>query len=170
MRVSDLVSVLREAPAWLSDRAFDVQSALAQVAPVAPGGGGGAPAPAAPTGGGGGGQPAGGGSGALQLLFPLLIFAAFYFFLIRPQQKKQKELENKLKKGDRVFTSSGIVGRIIELNDKRATLEVAKGVNMVFLRSAISGLDEADPAKADADKSEAKSEKDAKDTKTEKRA
>lgn len=169
MRVFDLVPVVRES---LRDHAFDLQSALAQVAPVAPGGGGGAPAaPAAPAGGGGGGQPAGGGSGALQLLFPLLIFAAFYFFLIRPQQKKQKELENKLKKGDRVFTSSGIVGRIIELNDKRATLEVAKGVNMVFLRSAISGLDETDPAKVDADKSEAKSDKDAKDAKsTEKRA
>jgi len=139
-----------------------VESALAQVAPV-PGGGGGAPAaPAAPTGGGGGGAPSGGGpgGGALQLLFPILIFAAFYLFLIRPQQKKQKELDNKLKKGDRVFTNAGIVGKIVELNDRRVTLEVSKGVNMVFLRTAIGGLDEGDPAKTEGDKGE--SSKDAK--------
>lgn len=83
----------------------------------------------------------------MQLLFPILIFVAFYFFLIRPQQKKQKDLDNKLKKGDRVFTNAGIVGKIVELGDKRVTLEVAKGVNMVFLRTAIGGVDEADPAK-----------------------
>lgn len=136
-----------------------VESALAQVAPVT-GGGGGAPAPAAPAGGGGGGGgggQGGAGGGALQLLFPLLIFAAFYLFLIRPQQKKQKELDNKLKKGDRVFTNAGIVGKIVELNDRRVTLEVSKGVNMVFLRTAIGGLDEGDPAKTEGDKGESKS-------------
>jgi preprotein translocase subunit YajC len=128
-----------------------VESALAQVAPVA--GGGGGPAPAAPAGGGGGGAPAGGAGGALQLLFPLLIFAAFYLFLIRPQQKKQKELDNKLKKGDRVFTNAGIVGKIVDLNERRVTLEVSKGVNMVFLRTAIGGLDEGDPAKTEGESS-----------------
>lgn len=135
-----------------------VEGALAQVAPVA-GGGGGAPAPAAPAGNGapsGGGGGGGGGGGALQLLFPILIFVAFYFFLIRPQQKKQKDLDSKLKKGDRVFTNAGIVGKIIEMNERRVTLEVAKGVNMVFLRTAIGGIDEGDPVKTEDSKSEEK--------------
>jgi preprotein translocase subunit YajC len=142
-----------------------IESALAQVAPVPAGG---APAPAP---GGGGPAPSGGGSapasssgGALQLLFPVLIFVAFYFFLIRPQQKKQKELDTKLKKGDRVFTNAGIIGKIVDLSERRVTLEVSKGVNMVFLRTAIGGVDEGDPVKTDGDKSE----KDAKAT--EKRA
>lgn len=141
----------------LGERGLSITSALAQVAPVAPGGGGGAPAPApaggspAPSSGGGGGA----GGGAMQLLFPILIFVAFYFFLIRPQQKKQKELESKLKKGDRVFTNAGIIGTIIELGDKRVTLEVAKGVRMEFLRTAIGGIDEGDP-KADPKKTESK--------------
>lgn len=143
-----------------------VESALAQVAPVTGGGGGGTPAaPAAPAGGGGGAPSQGPGGGALQLLFPLLIFAAFYLFLIRPQQKKQKDLDNKLKKGDRVFTNAGIVGKIVELNERRVTLEVSKGVNMVFLRTAIGGLDEGDPAKTEGDKGESKDAKS-----TEKRA
>ncbi len=139
----------------LSRVLFQIDSAIAQVAPPA-GGGGAAPAAPAPAGGngGGGGAPAGGGGGMIQFLFPILIFVAFYFFLIRPQQKKQKELDSKLKKGDRVFTNAGIIGKIVELGDRRVTLEVAKGVNMTFLRSAIGGIDEADPAKAEADKSD----------------
>jgi len=139
-----------------------IESAIAQVAPV-PAGGGGAPAAPAPAGGGapsgGGGASSGGGGGALQLLFPVLIFVAFYLFLIRPQQKKQKDLDNKLKKGDRVFTNAGIVGKIVELNERRVTLEVSKGVNMVFLRTAIGGIDEGDPAKTDGDKTESKDAK-----------
>ena len=137
-----------------------IESALAQVAPV-PAGGGAAPATPAPA--GGGSAPSGGGasqsSGALQMLFPVLIFVAFYFFLIRPQQKKQKDLDNKLKKGDRVFTNAGIIGKIVELNDRRVTLEVSKGVQMVFLRTAIGGIDEGDPVKTDGDKSEPKDAK-----------
>jgi len=139
-----------------------IESALAQVAPVPAGGGGApaAPAPAggAPTGSGGGSAPASGSGGALQLLFPVLIFVAFYLFLIRPQQKKQKDLDNKLKKGDRVFTNAGIIGKIVELNDRRVTLEVSKGVQMVFLRTAIGGIDEGDPAKTD-DKTDSKDAK-----------
>jgi preprotein translocase subunit YajC len=129
--------------------ALETAGALAQVAPVS----GGGPAPAAPAAGGSSSSPASsGGSGILlQLAFPILIFVAFYLFLIRPQQKKQKDLDTKLKKGDTVFTNSGIVGKIVELGDRRVTLEVSRGVNMVFLRTAIGGIDEGDPAKTESD-------------------
>lgn len=151
-------------PSALTDLSFTYTGALAQVQAPAGGGGGGAPAPAAPAaggsgGGGGGGSPAGGGAGGITpLLFPILIFAAFYFFFIRPQQKKAKDLESKLKKGDRVFTNAGIFGTIIVLKDKRATLEIAKGVQIEVRRDAIGGIDEGDekPAAKDDDK---KSEK-----------
>lgn len=130
--------------------------ALAQVAPVQGPPAGGGPAPAAPGGGGStGGGGSGGSGGMMQLLFPVLIFVAFYFFLIRPQQKKQKELDSKLKKGDRVFTNAGIIGKIVELGEKRVTLEVSKGVNVVFLRTAIGGVDEGDaPVKTETKEAE----------------
>lgn len=125
--------------------------ALAQVAPAAGGGGGGgggAAAPAAPASTGSGGGGGGFGSGGMtQLLFPLLIFVAFYFFLIRPQQKKAKDLAAQLKKGDRVFTNAGLIGKIIELGEKKATLEIAPGVKVQLLRSSIGGLDEGDDKK-----------------------
>lgn len=120
--------------------------ALAQVAGAPPGGGGGGGQPAqqaAPQ--GGGGAPSGGGGGSMMtLLMPILIFVAFYFFLIRPQQKKAKDLESKLKRGDRVFTNGGVIGKIITLGDKRATLEIAPGVKVEILRSSIGGIDEGD--------------------------
>lgn len=133
-------------------------ASLAQVAPVgggggAPAGGGGAaPAPAS------GGAPAagGGGSSMMNLLLPVLIFVGFYFFLIRPQQKKQQELESKLKKGDKVLTTGGISGKIIELRDKRAIVEIAQNVRIEILRTAISGIDEGDAPAKDAVKDDEK--------------
>ncbi len=153
-------------PSALTDLSFTYASALAQVQAPAGGGGGGAPAPAAPgggSGGGGGGSPAGGGAGGITpLLFPILIFAAFYFFFIRPQQKKAKDLESKLKKGDRVFTNAGIFGTIVVLKDKRATLEIAKGVQIEVRRDAIGGIDEGDDAKPAADDKKSDKKDDAK--------
>jgi preprotein translocase YajC subunit len=60
----------------------------------------------------------------------------------RRQQKKQKDLETKLKKGDRVVTSSGLVGKVAELGDGRYfKLEIAPGVKVQMLRSAIAGIE-----------------------------
>jgi len=87
----------------------------------------------------------------MQLLFPVLIFVAFYFFLIRPQQRKAKELESKLKKGDRVFTNSGLIGKILDMDEKRATLEIAPNVKVQILRNSIGGLDEGDAPKKSGD-------------------
>jgi len=69
-----------------------------------------------------------------------VIIVVFYFFLIRPQAKKQKETQSflsALKIGDLVVTNSGILGRITNLTDSVAVLEVANGVQIKFLRSQI---------------------------------
>ena len=52
----------------------------------------------------------------------------FYVMLIRPQQKqakKQKELLSGLKKGDKVVTSSGIVGVVTNVADDLVTVRSA---------------------------------------------
>lgn len=53
---------------------------------------------------------------------PLILLAiVFYFILIRPQQqraKQQTKLLSALKAGDRVVTSSGIVGVVLTVKDK----------------------------------------------------
>ena len=54
----------------------------------------------------------------------------FYFLLIRPQQKRSKqhkEMVASVKKGDDVATNGGLLGKVVELDDNFATLEIAKG-------------------------------------------
>jgi preprotein translocase subunit YajC len=86
--------------------------------------------------------PAGGGSSLLLMLVVFLPFILFMYFTSRSQQKKQKDLESKLKKGDRVVTQSGLVGKLIE-NDpgRHVRVEIAPGVKVQMLKSAIAGLD-----------------------------
>jgi preprotein translocase subunit YajC len=58
----------------------------------------------------------------------ILLIIVFYFILIRPQQKRarhQAELIKNLKSGDKVVTSSGIVGQVITVRDKTISLRSA---------------------------------------------
>jgi len=63
---------------------------------------------------------AGGAAGMVTMLMPLVLMVGiFYFLLIRPQQKRAKEhkaMLSKLQKGEYIMTSSGFLGRIVEVN------------------------------------------------------
>lgn len=70
----------------------------------------------------------------------ILIIAVFYFFMIRPQMKKQKEVtafRNSLAKGDKVVTTGGIYGKIIELKDNYVLLQVDDNVKIRVDKSAL---------------------------------
>ena len=104
---------------------------------------GGAPT-SAPAGGGGGSSF--GGAGFSQLGLMALMMVVFYLVLIRPQQKKQKELDRlltSLKKGQKVRTTSGIRGEILEFKNEagdEVVLLVADRVKLNILRSHIAGV------------------------------
>lgn len=100
------------------------------------------------------------GGGAFGLLFPLLLVGMliFIFWTNRSQQKKQNEAIAGLKKGDRVLTQSGLVGRLVELEPRYAKLEIAPGVKVQVLRTSLSGRDAEDTAGAK-EKAEPPSEK-----------
>ena len=71
----------------------------------------------------------------------LLIIVVFYFFMIRPQMKKAKDHKKyveEIKKGDRVITTSGIHGKIVDLNETTFLIEVEGGTKIRFEKSAIS--------------------------------
>ena len=88
---------------------------------------------------GSGGGTAGGA--AFSWIFILLIGAVFYFLLIRPQQRQrraQQELVRSIEVGDEVITSSGLFGRVVELDDNDVVLEVAPQTRLRFIRGAIS--------------------------------
>jgi preprotein translocase subunit YajC len=85
------------------------------------------------------------------------MIAIMYFLMIRPQQKQVKEhraLLSGLKKGDSVVTQGGIIGKISEITDREVKLEVAQGVKIRVLKSAIQTV----TPNADAPKAEDKKE------------
>ena len=87
------------------------------------------------------------GPSLLENLFPFIaIFALFYFLILRPQQRRsqgQRDFQTNLKRGDSVLTSSGIMGTIEGLTDRFVTLQIANGVKIKVLKSAIaSGVSE----------------------------
>jgi len=74
------------------------------------------------------------------LLPLLLVFVVFYFFMIRPQMKKQKELtnyRNAISKGDKIITTGGIYGKVVEVSDNIVTIEIANDVKIRCDKNAI---------------------------------
>ncbi len=82
-------------------------------------------------------------AGMMQLALMVGLFVMFYFIAIRPQRKRQKEhtdLVANLAKGDEVVTNSGILGKIIKLEDNYLVLQVADNVELKFQKVAVHAI------------------------------
>ena len=82
-----------------------------------------------------------GGGGLQTLLMFGLIFLVFYFFMIRPQVKKQKEqkkFREALGKGDKIVTIGGIHGKVVEIQENTAIIEVEGNNRLKIEKSAIA--------------------------------
>jgi preprotein translocase subunit YajC len=86
------------------------------------------------------------------LIFLVLMVVLFYLLLIRPQQRRarqQRELLSNVDVGDEVVTIGGMHGTVREVDDGEVVLEIADGVDVRFLKSAIARrlvFDETDDA------------------------
>ena len=91
--------------------------------------------------------PTGGIMGFLPLI---LIVVVFYFILIRPQNKKNKQVQqmrSAVKRGDRVTTIGGFIGKVVRIKDEVVTIEVGSDkTRLDIMRWGISKID--DPATA----------------------
>ena len=76
-----------------------------------------------------------------QFIFPILLIAVMYIFFFLPpikKQKKQKSYLAELKKGDRIVTTGGIHGKIVELKDLTVTVDTGGGQKLKINRAALS--------------------------------
>ncbi|WP_066800815.1 preprotein translocase subunit YajC [Sphingomonas soli] len=84
----------------------------------------------------------GGAAGAIVSLLPLvLIFVVFYFLMIRPQQKRMKELQNavnSVKKGDRVVTGGGLIGKVTKVEDREVEIELGTNVRVRAIKATLA--------------------------------
>ena len=81
--------------------------------------------------------------GLMGMLFPLAIFVLiFYFFIIRPQKKRDKQQKNmidSISRGDQIITIGGFYGTVREVRDDSFQIEIAEGVRVTILKSAVQG-------------------------------
>ncbi len=88
--------------------------------------------------------PSGGAQGAtsqlagfMPILLMLVIFVPFFFLMSR-RQRKETQARAALKKGDRVMTNAGLIGELIEMDDRVAKVKIAPGVNVQMVATTIS--------------------------------
>jgi preprotein translocase subunit YajC len=80
------------------------------------------------------------GSPIPSFVFLLLIIVVFYFFMIRPQMKKQKDLKTYregLSKGDKIVTTGGIYGKVLDIKEQTLTMEIADNVRIRIDKNAV---------------------------------
>ncbi len=73
-----------------------------------------------------------------------VLVVMFYVLLIRPQQKRMKEhteMLQGLKKGDKVVTAGGLIGKIAKIKDGDDEVEVdlGNGTSVMVMRSMLQG-------------------------------
>ncbi|KTD31709.1 SecYEG protein translocase auxillary subunit [Legionella moravica] len=85
--------------------------------------------------------PAAQNDGTFSLIMIAAIFVLFYFMLIRPQNKKAKEhreLISRLKKGDEIITTGGMLAKVVSLDEQYIKISPAEGIEINMQKGAVS--------------------------------
>jgi preprotein translocase subunit YajC len=93
-------------------------------------------------------------------IFLMLLFVPFLFMMWR-RNKKETEARSKMKKGDKVI-AGGIIGEVVDVDERMVKVKIAPGVTVQALASALSPLEEPKPADASKDAKDAKTKSSAK--------
>ena len=94
------------------------------------------------------------------MILLVAMIAVFYFIIIRPENKRKKQAEtmrNSLKKGERITTIGGMVGRIVQVNDTTVVFETSE--DRVRVEITKWGIQSTESMEAAAQKSSKKSKK-----------
>jgi preprotein translocase subunit YajC len=87
--------------------------------------------------------PASQGNPMITLLMFGGMFLFMYLLIIRPQRKRQKEHQNlvsALAKGDEVIMTSGMLGKIIKVDENYVVLETGNNVELKFQKVAVHAV------------------------------
>ena len=81
----------------------------------------------------------------MAFLLPLLILVPFFLLSSRRQKKEQAE-RSKLKRGDKVVSNAGLVGELVEMDEKIAKVKLAPGITVQMLASTVGPMTGDEPA------------------------
>jgi preprotein translocase subunit YajC len=88
----------------------------------------------------------------IQFLPLVALVLLFYFLMIRPQQRRMKAHQlaiSAVKRGDTVVLPSGVIGKVVRVEDAEVGVEIATGVTVKVVKAMISEVrtrDEPAPA------------------------
>ena len=87
---------------------------------------------------------AGGADGIMQLIIQVVPFLAigliFYMLILRPQQQRAKDhikTVQAVKRGDSVVLSSGVIGKVVRVEDQEIGVEIAQGVTIKVIKDMV---------------------------------
>jgi len=69
----------------------------------------------------------------------------FYFFVIKPQHDKENSRKKKIeqmKKGERVMTSGGLLGQVVDVKESFLVLKIAKDVKVEVSKESVHPVEE----------------------------
>lgn len=81
----------------------------------------------------------------------VLIAVVFYFVFFRPQQKQAKEHQGflaGLAKGTEVVTQGGLIGTVVQVEDRTVTVDLGGGTKVRVLKANVVGAWQEKPAVA----------------------
>ncbi len=86
--------------------------------------------------------PSGGTAAFIIQTIPLvLVFVIFYMLMIRPQQRRMKAHQAEIaavKKGDRVVTGGGLIGRVKRVSDTEVEVELAPNMVVTAVKATLT--------------------------------
>ena len=85
--------------------------------------------------------PSTGTSFFIQTIPLVLVFVIFWFLMIRPQQRRAKEHQAQIaavKKGDRVVTGGGLIGKVIKVGDSEVEVELGPNMRVMVVKSTLT--------------------------------
>jgi preprotein translocase subunit YajC len=77
------------------------------------------------------------------VVYGAIMMGFFYFAIYRPQQARAKahtERMRTLKRGDTVVLSSGLLGRVVRVEESEIGLEIAQNVVVKVVKSMVSDI------------------------------
>ncbi len=97
-------------------------------------------------------------------LIPIvLVVLVFYLLIYRPQKKRvdqHKEMVSSLKRGDRVVTAGGIIGKITKIEEGDSIeVEIAPDVRVQVIKSTVSEVTQRSGGKQEESQSPGKNKK-----------
>ncbi len=88
------------------------------------------------------------------MIFPIVVLVFLYFFIFRSKRKQERQKQDQLsqiKRGDRVQTIGGILGKVVDVEEKKVLLKVDESSNtkIWFSRNAVHRVLPTDEEKAE---------------------